>query len=355
MADTLIMRDIRDIPSTLRDTLEGIGDESDRLASALLERGARRFVAIGNGTSYYASLASAYLHNMLVGPDKTIVLAAPTGDFRHYPAPLAESDAVVGVSVSGEVVDLLELFEQVRGKYRLVGITNEPASSLTRLVDDVLVTRAKPSVVPTSTKTFVASVAALYLLWLGILRHQGVAAADSLQEQLFALPGLAEQGIASAEQQVATAAAQLAPCRRIFVMGAGPAWAVAQEAALVLKEVSNVPAEPLQQREMAQGTTSVVDATVGVIAVNPPGAAQRMGRELLAQCADLGAVTLEVGDAPAGLMVEAACHDLLTPILYCGPLFVLANELAAQRGVDADHPHWQEGHLRMTRRAADHA
>ena len=45
-------------------------------------------------------------------------------------------------------------------------------------------------------------------------------------------------------------------------------------------------------------------------------------------------------------------QDLFTPILYCGPLFVLANELAVQRGVDADHPHWEEGHLRMTRRQA---
>ena len=350
MTDTLIMQDIRAIPLTLRDTLAGIGDEGDRLAAALLAHGARRFAAIGNGTSYYASLASMYLHNGLVGPDQTLVLAAPTGDFSQYPAPLSQRDAVVGVSVSGEVSDLLDLFERIHGRHRLVGITNEPTSSLTRLADDLLITHAGPSVVPTSTKTFVASVAALYLLWLGLLKHQGVAEAEAVRTQLSSLPDLAEQGIVTAERQVKTLAGRLARCRRLFVMGAGPAWAVAQEAALVLKEVSNVPAEPLQQREMAQGTTSVVDETVGVIAVNPPGTGQRIGRDLLAQCEALGAVTLEVGAAPAGLTVDAPCHDLLTPILYCGPLFVLANELAAARGVDADHPHWQEGHLRMTRR-----
>jgi glucosamine--fructose-6-phosphate aminotransferase (isomerizing) len=350
MSDTLIMRDIRDIPLTLRDTLAGIGDEGDRLASGLLARGARRFVAIGNGTSYYASLASAYLHNRLIGPDQTLVLAAPTGDFSQYPLPLSQHDAVVGVSVSGEVVDLLDLFEQIHGQHRLVGITNEPSSSLSRLADDLLVTYAGPSVVPTSTKTFVASVAALYLLWLGVLKQQGVDGVEGLRKQLDALPELAEQGLAAAERQVTAAAERLAPCQRVFVMGAGPAWAVAQEAALVLKEVSNVPAEPLQQREMAQGTTSVVDDTVGVIAVNPPGPGQSIGRELLAQCTELGAVTVELGTAPADLTVDVSCHDLLTPILYCGPLFVLANELAIQRGVDADHPHWEEGHLRMTRR-----
>jgi glucosamine--fructose-6-phosphate aminotransferase (isomerizing) len=350
MAETLILRDILDTPRTLRDTLEGIGDRGDELAAKLLARGTQRIVALGNGTSYYACVASAYLHNGLIGPDRTLVWAAPTGDYSLYAAPLSDRDAVVGVSVSGEIVDLLDLFERLKGRYRLLGITNEPTSSLTRLADDLLVTHASPSLVPTSTKTFVASVAALYLLWLGMLTVQGVREAESVRAQLLGMPDLVAQSLGMAGSAVVTAADRLATCRRLFVMGAGPAWAVAQEAALVFKEVSNIPAEAVQQREMAQGTTSVVDSTVGVIAVNPPGLGQAMGQKLLAQCAALGAVTVEIGAAPADVPIDVPCHDLLTPIIYCGPLFMLANDLAVRRGVDADHPHWQVDHLRMTRR-----
>lgn len=350
MTETLILRDILDTPKTLRDTLAAIGDRGDALAAALLAHGARRIVALGNGTSYYASLASAYLHNCLIEPDGTLVLAAPTGDYNLYAAPLSARDAIVGVSVSGEVVDLLDLFERLKGRHLLLGITNEPASSLARLADDLLVTRAGPSLVPTSTKTFAASAAALYLLWLGLLARQGVAVASALRAELSGMPDLVQQSLDQARTPAAIAADRLAPCGRLFVMGAGPSWALAQEAALVFKEVSNAPAEAVQQREMAQGTTSVVDDTVGVVSINPPGAGHDMGRKLLAQCKALGAVTVEVSTGSADLPIRVSCHDLLTPIVYCGPLFLLANDLAQRRGIDADHPHWQETHLRLTRR-----
>jgi glucosamine 6-phosphate synthetase-like amidotransferase/phosphosugar isomerase protein len=126
---------------------------------------------------------------------------------------------------------------------------------------------------------------------------------------------------------------------------------VAQEGALVLKEIANLPAEGVQTREMAQGTTSVVGAGVGVIGVLPPGPGQDAGRRVLAQCAALEAMTVEVGADPNGLQVDVPCHHLLSPLIYGGPLFVLANELALRRGVDSDHPHWEADYLRAVRRA----
>jgi glucosamine--fructose-6-phosphate aminotransferase (isomerizing) len=350
MAETLIMQDILNTPRSLRDTLSRIGDRGDELASALLARGARRLVALGNGTSYYASAASIYLHNTLIPPAGTLVWAVPTGDYALYGSPLSDRDALVGVSVSGEVVDLLDLFDRLRGRHRLVGITNVSDSTLTRLTDDLLITDAGNSLVPTSTKTFTATTAALYLLWLGLLKQQGVAEAAHVRQELLTMPDLVAQSLEEARRQIADPADRLAACKRFFVMGAGPCWAVAQEAALVLKEVSNVPAEAVQLREMAQGTMSVVDKAVGVIAVNPPGSGQAMGKKLLAQCDALGAVTLEIGATTAGLRMSVRCHDLLTPVIYSGPLFILANELALRRGVDADHPSWEAAYLRNARR-----
>ena len=72
---------------------------------------------------------------------------------------------------------------------------------------------------------------------------------------------------------------------------------------------------------------------------------------MLAQCASLGAVTVEVGADANGLQVDVPCHPLLSPLIYGGPLFVLANELALLRGIDSDHPHWEAGYLQAVRRA----
>jgi glucosamine--fructose-6-phosphate aminotransferase (isomerizing) len=351
MADTLFLQDILTTPQSLRDTLAQVGDQAGEVADALLGRGTRRLVAVGNGSSLYAAAASVYLHNALVGPTGTLAWAVPTGDYSLYPAPLAATDALVGVSVSGEIVDLLDLFERLRGRHQLVGITNVAGSSLTRLVDHLLLMTAGSSVVPTSTKTFVASVAALDLLWLGLLCAQGAPEAARLREELFALPQIVEQSLRQAREQVEEAADNLAQCERLFLFGAGPAYALAQEAALVFKEVANLHAEAAQTREMAQGTTAVVDHAVGVIAVNPPGRGQVVGRQVLAQCAALGAATLEVGAPPAALCIDAQCHELLSPLVYGGPLFMLANELATRHGVDTDHPHWEADYLRTARRS----
>ena len=307
MAETLIMQDIMTTPASLRDTLARIGDGGDALAAALLARGARRLVAVGNGTSYYASVASTYLHNRLVPAGGSLVWAVPTGDYTLYPAPLSAADALVGVSVSGEVIDLLDLFEGLRGQHRLVGITNVPDSPLAHLADDLLVTQAGKSLVPTSTKTFTTTVAALCLLWLGLLKEQGVADEGTrVRRELQAIPDLLAQSLAAVRRQIDGPADRLARCERLFIMGAGPCWAVAQEAALVLKEVSNVPAEAVQTREMAQGTTAVVDETVGVIAVNPPGPGQDAGRQMLALCERAGATTSR--SAPARPPCRSPCR-----------------------------------------------
>jgi glucosamine--fructose-6-phosphate aminotransferase (isomerizing) len=351
MADTLFMQDIMNTPQALRDTLTGIGDHADALAAQFLAAGGQRLVALGSGTSYYAAAASVYLHNTLVSPGGTLVVAAPTGDFSLYPFPLAAADGIVGISASGELIDLLDLFDRLRGQHRLIGITNMADSTLTRSSDEVLLLRAGPGLVPTTTKTFVASVAGLQLFLLGLLQAQGVEAAAALRREMTAIPDRIAASLDQARRQIAGIATRLASCRRIFVFGAGPAWVVALEGALVLKEIAAIPAEGAQTREMAQGTTAVVDASVGVIGVLPPGPGQDAGRRVLAQCAGLGAVTLEVGADPNGLLVDAPCDPLLSPLIYGGPLFVLANELALLRGIDSDHPHWEAGYLQAVRRA----
>lgn len=354
MAETLFLQDVLNTPRSLSDTLAAIRAPAASVAADLAGGGVKRLAAVGSGTSLYASRASIYLHNALAAPDSTAVWAMPTGEYDLYPVPLSSSDALVGVSVSGELIDLLDVFERDRGRCRLVGITNVPDSALARAAEQVLLMQAGASLVPTSTKTFVTSVATLQLLWLELLEAQGIASAAGMREQLLATPDLVARSLDQALSQLTSVAGRLERCKRAFVVGAGPSFALAQEVALVLKEVVNLPAEAAQAREMVQGMTSVVDSGVGVLAINPSGGSRAV-RQALAQCARLGATTLEVGGDGADMRIDVACHDLLVPIVYGGPLFALANELGVRRGVDTDHPHWEDEYLSATRRQVGHA
>jgi len=350
MADTLFLQDILNTPRSLADTLAQVDSQVDQLAAALLERGARRFLALGNGSSLHAATAAVCLYNGLATPGGAAAWALSTSEHNLYPLPLAPADVLIGLSASGEVVDMLELFERLRGRQQLVGITNVAGSSLTRLVDELILMRAGPSLVPTSTKTYMASLGALDLLWLGLLKAQGIAAAEALRRELLAIPEAVSHSLAQAKGQAGAAAERLSHCKQLYIVGSGPALALAGEVALVFKEVAGLPAEAMQSREMAQGGIAVMREGVGVVGIAPPGRGQEPARHVLAQCAALGAATVEVGAPPAQIVLDVPCAELLSPLVYGGPLFMLAEGLAARRGVDPDHPWWEAAYLREVRR-----
>jgi len=137
MTDTLFLQGILNTPRSLADTLAQVDGQVDQLAAELLARGARRFLALGNGSSLHAATAAVCLHNGLAVPGGAAAWALSTSEYSLYPLPLAPADVLIGLSASGEVVDMLELFERLRGRQQLVGITNVAGSSLTRLVDEL--------------------------------------------------------------------------------------------------------------------------------------------------------------------------------------------------------------------------
>src|ERR687886_341547 len=72
---------------------------------------------------------------------------------------------VVGVSQSGEGEDINRVLESARrsGAYT-VGITNEPGSSMTRLVDETLLTHGGRERSVAATKTFTGQMLHFYML-----------------------------------------------------------------------------------------------------------------------------------------------------------------------------------------------
>jgi glucosamine--fructose-6-phosphate aminotransferase (isomerizing) len=351
MADSLFLREILESGQALTSTLDGLRQEVDHVAAALLRGEPRRVVALGSGASYYVAAIGAYLYNGLARPVDLTCSATSTADFAAYPSPLGPGDALVGISASGEVSELLDLFASLRGQQPLVGITNRAESTLATTSDHPLVMRAGSTGVPTSTKTFVASVGALQLLLLALLAHQGVDRAAGVRDELFAVGADVDRALEEARSRVPALAERLAACQRLFVVGVGPGHPLAMEAALVFKEVAGLPAEPVQTREMAHGPTAVVDETVGVVAI-APAASQATTRAILDECAARGATTIEIGARPdADLPVSSSVSDLLAPLPYSGPLFLLGEEVARRRGHDPDHPAWEADYLRMTRRS----
>ena len=133
----MLLREIREQPNAIRNTIEAESREVDRVAINLRRR---RIHFLGMGSSYLASIYARYLLGEFTQKGAENHLAS---EFIHYPSQIASNDVVVALSQSGESIETVRAVQALKKKRNLViGITNEPKSPLAALSDQVLLTHA---------------------------------------------------------------------------------------------------------------------------------------------------------------------------------------------------------------------
>ena len=346
MIEGIIPAEIRDEPAAIRATLAEARQAAQEAARVLRERGSRRLFVIGNGTSYHTCLAAAALHRRRSGPDDPTVIALTAADFRVYRPSLAPTDAVVGVSASGEFRDVVAVFEELAGRLPTIAIVHVPGSTLDRVAALAVQSAGGPSRVPVMTKTFAATLVATQLLLAELLgENQG----DRYAAEAAAAADVAEGAIAAAERLVEPLADALAAAEHLFVVGSGLASVAAMEAALKLKEMAIVHAEAAESWEMASGAATIVRPGTIVIALAPEGPGREATLDVARHAAGWGARVVEVGpggtpavDGADHLPLPADAAEDHAPLVAVPPVALLAFALARRRGHDPDHPGWVE-------------
>lgn len=306
----------------------------------------QRVVLLSCGTSYHAALIGRSMIERLAGLTAEVDLAS---EFRYRDAILDAATLVVAVSQSGETADTLGAVHAAaeRGA-RTLGITNVIGSALAREAHGVIYTHAGPEIGVASTKTFSATVAALYLLAVALGRDRGYLSAPDTQKRLAELsdmPLLMSETLAL-QDQVAPIAREIAPHANLLYLGRGPQHPVALEGALKLKEISYIHAEGYAAGEMKHGPIALIDEHMPVVVLTPRDASyDRMvgnveevkarGGRVIAVC-HRGDV--EMTNRVNRVLEVPAAPDLLMPLLTSIPLQLLAYDVALLRGTDVDQP-----------------
>jgi glutamine---fructose-6-phosphate transaminase (isomerizing) len=317
---------------------------SREIAGKLRGDGVRRIHVIGNGTSYHSSLAAATLYGRYAAPGDPVVVPMTAGAFLTYPPALAEGDAIVGISASGEFRDVVAAAETWRDQLPVVGIVHVPGSTLTRIATDVILSQGGPSDVPVMTKTFSATLVATELLLLDLL---GADRADAPVAEIARAADHAETAIGAAGPLIDELAAGLIDTAHVFVVGSGLASVAAMEAALKLKEMAIIHAEGTETWEMASGAATIVGPGSVVVALAPNGPGRTATADVVAHAAAWGARVIEVGPTTlaAGstlLPLPAEAVEDHAPLTAVPPIAMLAFALALLLGHDPDHPEWVE-------------
>lgn len=344
MMEGMVPAEIVEEPAAIRATLTEARDVVLRVASALRSRGVTRIHVIGNGTSYHSSLAAATLYRRHAEPGDPTVVALTAGEFRHYLPAVGLTDAVIGISASGEFRDVVAVVESLKGRVPTVAIVHVPGSTLDRTADHVVRSAGGPSRVPVMTKTFASTLVATELLLAELL---GGRRAVRIRDGIARAADHAEAAIAGAAPRVMDLADALAGVRHLFVVGSGAAHPAALEAALKLKEMAIVHAEGTESWEMGSGVATIIDAESVVVALAPNGPGSGATLEVTQHAAGWGARVIEV--APVAsiegadlLPIPAAAEEDHASLTTVPPVALLAFALARRRGHDPDHPGWVE-------------
>ncbi|MFB1295431.1 glutamine--fructose-6-phosphate transaminase (isomerizing) [Mycobacterium sp. pW049] len=350
-----MLKEIAEQPAAVSDTLLGHFDgerivlDEQRLSDQELRDIDKVFV-VACGTAYHSGLLAKYAIEHWTRLPVEVELAS---EFRYRDPVLDSHTLVVAISQSGETADTLEAVRHAKEqKAKVLAICNTNGSQIPRECDAVLYTRAGPEIGVASTKTFLAQVAANYLVGLALAQARGTKYPDEVAREyhdLEAMPDLISRVLATSEP-VVQLAKQFAASQTVLFLGRHVGYPVALEGALKLKELAYMHAEGFAAGELKHGPIALIEDDLPVIVVMPsPKNSATLHSKLLSNIREIqarGAVTIviaEEGDETvrpyADHLIEIpAVSTLFQPLLSTIPMQLFSAGVAQARGYDVDKP-----------------
>jgi glucosamine--fructose-6-phosphate aminotransferase (isomerizing) len=331
----IMAREMAEQPDVLRRILDEGAPRIRQVAQEVAVRKPRFVLLTARGTSDNAALYAKYLLEIRLGLPCGLTSMSTTTAYGARPD--LTDVLVVTVSQSGGSPDLVASTRAAREAGAItVAVTNNPDSPLAAVSEYHVDIMAGPEKALPATKTYTASLLALYLFVEGLRGGDGAAAK--------ALPDLAEQLLAR-QDEVRALASRYRFAERMVITSRGYGYPTAREAALKLMETSYIPALAYSGADLLHGPLAMVDNVSPVIAVVTAGKGGAALQPVLDRLRGRGADLVVIG--PAGQVEQASAGfvlpvegvpEELQPILEILPLQLLAYEVTIARGQDPDAP-----------------
>ena len=221
------------------------------------------------GTSYHAGLTSSYLFERLSKIKCSIEVAS---EFR-YKEPLLTTDTLfIVISQSGETADTLEALKMAKSAgLKTLVICNVDNSSMTRVADYTILTRAGIEKGVASTKAFSTQTVVLWMLSLYFAKQRNTISSSKLQEEINTLREvpLALKVYENIHEKAKRLSKRYLHGHGFFFIGRDVFYPLALEGALKLKEISYLHAEGYPAGEMKHGPIALADPELFTIALMP--------------------------------------------------------------------------------------
>lgn len=254
-----MLKEIHETPRVIEETIAGHVSDTIEL-DVSFAAGISELVFVACGTSLHAAIVGKYIIEEMSGIPVRVEYAS---EFNYHTTPISRS-LVVGITQSGETADTLEALRKAKGNgARILAITNVLGSSVTRVADYVIYTRAGPEIGVAATKTFIAQLVALCLVALKL----SMLPRSELERFILEMRLLPEKirKILDEKEKIKEISEILAEFDNMMYIGRGIAFPVALEGALKMKEISYIHAEGYPAGELKHGPFALLGEKTPVI------------------------------------------------------------------------------------------
>lgn len=220
------------------------------------------------GTSYHSGLLWSLYFQNIAGIRSKATIAS---EFENTHRFVDDESLFVFTSQSGETADCIDILKQLHEQHaKTFGVVNVPWSTIARLTDMGLFTRAGTEVWVASTKAFTTQCLCLYMTALyfgkknGMRRSSYKNALRELQELPMHIETVLEQS-----DYIRSIAQQIADAQRFFFIWRGYQVPITYESALKMKEITYLSSQWYPAGELKHGSLALIDEQTPTIFFMP--------------------------------------------------------------------------------------
>ena len=339
-------KEIYEQSSVISDTLLGRLSEDavvlDEIDTSLFD-GIHEIKLCACGTSYHSALCASYMFERYAKIKTSVEVAS---ELRYREPVLTKDTLFVVISQSGETADTLETLKMAKkaGLKTLV-ICNVDNSSMVRIADASILTRAGVEKGVASTKAFATQVVVFWMLSLYVAKRNNSMQTQEIAEQISLLREIPKSVIVedSMHERIKRLSKRYLHGHGFFFIGRDLFYPLALEGALKLKEISYLHAEGYPSGEMKHGPIALADPELFTIALLPKHLLYEKSRsnaeELSARDSTICAISpIEFDKADDFIKTKEHGHYMLEFFEMMVVVQLLSLEISIRLGNDVDMP-----------------
>lgn len=289
------------------------------------------FATIARGSSDHASLYLNYLIALKL--KKLTISFFPSLASIHNIELFPTNTLAIAISQSGKSPDLVASLSAFKASgCHSLALINAEDSPMTKIATLAYPLKANKEEAVAATKSFIASIYASASLVAKL--SDDIAFIEAVKNA----PNFIPENIQSNFQTIISS---LLNCKKAIIVGRGLSLAIAQEAALKLKETCHIQAEAFSSAEVLHGPQAIIDEDYTLIIFAPRGPEQKCSLELAEKMRQRKANVFVITDQAIhekDFQYKLSSHPYLDPLNIIYDFYLMVEELTRELGLDPDSP-----------------